>query len=117
MDTQETVSLKEFFELKINDLEIQTNLRFDALDKALILAHEDAKIKYEHLNKLRDEVTTDRGMLVMKESCLKLHKDIASWMEGVNKKITVLETRSITWTAAVGIFFLIISLTMRYFGK
>ncbi len=124
MDQQETVSLKEFFSEKINAQEEKaklreekTNLRFDALDKALILAHDDAGEKYEHLNKLRTEVTTDRGILVAKESCLRLHKDLTNWMNTVDKKLTILETRSITWTAAIGTFFLVIMLVMRWFGK
>ncbi len=117
MDGTEAVSLKEFLEEKLVSLSIQTNLRFDSLDKALTLAREEAREKYEHLNALRTEVTTDRGILVAKETCLKLHKDMTVWMGSVDKKLTVLETRSITWTAAVGIFFLVITLVMRWYGK
>jgi hypothetical protein len=110
----EMVSLKEFFESKIDALQIQTNLRFDALDKALHLAQEDRVIKDQHLNNLRQEVTTDRQMLVMKEQCIGIHKDLGKWMDGINTKITTLETRSITWTAAVGIFFLILNLVAKW---
>ena len=117
MTHTDTVNLREFLEEKLESLRIQTSLRFDALDKALNLAREDAKVKYEHLNALRTEVTTDRGILVPKEQCSRMHKDLGIWMDGVNRKLTVLETRSITWTAAVGVFFLVITLIMRWFGK
>jgi len=113
----EMVSLKEFFENKLDALEHQTNLRFDSLDRALNLARDDAKVKYDHLNALRQEVTTDRGTLVAKEQCLRIHKDMATWMDTVNRKLTILETRSITWTAAVGIFFVIVTFVMRWYGK
>ncbi len=124
MNGTEVISIKEFFNEKIDAQdekaklrEEKTNLRFDALDKALMLARDDAADKYEHLNALRTEVTTDRGILVAKESCLRLHKDLTNWMNLVDKKITILETRSITWTAAVGVFFLLITLVMRWYGK
>jgi len=117
MEELQTVSLREFLEQQLRALSIQTSLRFDSLDKALNLAREDAKVKYEHLNALRTEVTTDRGILVSKENCTRTHKDLSVWQESVNKKLTILETRSITWTTAVGIFFVIITLVMRYFGK
>ncbi len=117
MDEKESISLRDFLEEKINSLSAQTQLRFDALDKALTLAREDMKEKYGHLNDLRTEVITDRGILVSKEICLKLHKDISTWMGLVDKKLTILETRSITWTAAVGVFFLIVAFVMRWYGK
>jgi len=117
MNHNDTVNLREFLEEKINSLSRETSLRFDSLDKALNLAREDASIKYEHLNDLRAEVTTDRGSLVNKEQCLRMHKDLSAWMDTVNRKLTILETRSITWTAAVGVFFLIITMVMRWYGK
>jgi hypothetical protein len=117
MDGKETISLKEFLEEKLNSLEHQTNMRFDSLDKALNLAREDARVKYEHLNALRSEVTTDRGLLVKIDMCKQQHNDLGRWKEIIDKKLTILETRSITWTAAVGIFFVMITLVMRWFGK
>ncbi len=124
MNEHETISLKEFFEEKFRGVEQalrsqgeHTNLRFDSLDKALSLAREDAKTKYEHLNALRFEVTTDRGLLVAREGCKRQHDEISIWKGLIDRKLTILETRSITWTAAVGIFFVIISIVMRYFGK
>lgn len=117
MDAQGNVSLKEFFNEKIDALETQMNLRFESLDRALNLAREDASDKYEHLNALRTEVTTDRGILVAKESCIQLHKDLTNWMNVVDKKLTILETRSITWTAAIGVFFVIIAFVMRWYGR
>src|SRR4030042_7177562 len=117
MTQDDRVELRELLEEKLKGLEEKLNaqnremdLRFGSLDKALMLAREDAKAKYEHLNALRTEVTTDRGMFVNKEQCLRMHKDLGTWMDTVNKRLNVSETRSITWTAAVGIFFVVITL-------
>jgi hypothetical protein len=73
--------------------------------------------RLEGLNQLRNEVITDRGAFMQREICNQSHREITAWREVVTKKLTVLETRSITWTAAVGIFFLILTLVMRWFGK
>src|SRR4030042_5719530 len=90
MDESENVSLKEFFEAKIDSLERETILRFDALDKALELAREDAKEKYEHLNKLRTDVEIDRGILVRKDSCKQAHDSVNNEFSNVKKEIGIL---------------------------
>jgi hypothetical protein len=111
------ITLREFFETQMKNQRENTNMRFDALDKALQLSRDEMNRRLEGLNQLRNEVITDRGAFIQREICNQQHKELGTWKEAVTKKLTVLETRSITWTAAVGVFFLIISIMMRWFGK
>jgi hypothetical protein len=111
------ISLKDFLIRLLEEQEKRITLRFDALDKALILSHQEMERRLEGLNQLRNEVTIDRGQFTIKEKCESKHEGLKIWQDSVNKKLTILETRSITWTAAVGIFFLLISFAMRWFGK
>jgi hypothetical protein len=95
MNDYETVSLKEFFTTVIHNLATETTLRFDALDKALDLAREDAKSKYEHLNALRGEVITDRGLMVKGDTCKQTHLGVSKEFTDVKKEINLLrEARS-----------------------
>ena len=106
MNDSEVISLKDYI-----------NTRFDSLDKAISLYREEMNRRLEALNELRSEVILDREAFQKKELCQIQHRELVQWRESVNKKLTVLETRSITWTAAVGLFFLVISLVMRWIGK
>jgi hypothetical protein len=117
MDNIETVSLKEFFEALLTAQNLHSNARFDALDKAIALSREELNRRLEGLNQLRNEVITDRNVFMKRESCEDKHKELSVWRDTVNKKLTTLETRSITWTAAVGIFFLILNIVMKWLGK
>jgi len=111
------ISLKEYFSKLLEEQDKRINLRFDELDKALRLSREEMERRLEGLNQLRTEVTSDRSQFTLRIKCEAEHDNLKIWRDSVNKKLTTLETRSITWTAAVGIFFLIISFAMRWFGK
>src|SRR4030042_7116145 len=113
----EEISLKSFFERMLEEQEKRISLRFDSLDKALILNRSEMERRLEGLNQLRAEVVSDRGMFTVRDKCDDKHGELNIWRDTVNKKLTTLETRSITWTAAVGLFFLTISLIMRWLGK
>src|SRR4030043_2337725 len=113
----EEISLKSFFERMLEEQEKRITLRFDSLDKALMLNRNEMERRLEGLNQLRTEVVSDRGQFTLRDKCEDKHSDLSKWQDLVNKKLTILETRSITWTAAVGIFFLIVSLAMRWVGK
>jgi len=97
MVDQDTVSLKEFFEEKFKGIEEKikaqgdhTSLRFDSLDVALTLAREDANEKYDHLNKLRQDVEIDRGVLQRKDTCKQQVESIENKIEDVKKEISIL---------------------------
>ncbi len=42
---------------------------------------------------------------------------LGQWRDTVNRKLTTLETRSVTWTAAMGVFFVIATLVMHWLKK
>ena len=115
--SDDKVTLKEFFLKLLEEQTKRIDTRFDSLDKALTLSHEEMERRLQGLNQLREEVMSDRSQFALRERCEARHKDLQSWQDSVNSKLTTLETRSITWTAAVGIFFLIISVAMRWLGK
>ncbi len=117
MERDETISIKEFVQAILKVQGDMTNQRFDALDKAIELSRDEMNRRLESLNQLRAEVMTDRQTLVQRETCESQHKELRNWRDSVNSKLTTLETRSITWTAAVGVFFVVLTFVMRWFGK
>jgi hypothetical protein len=107
---EEAVPLREYFEqmLKLRDQLIDQ--RFEALAENLILARADHDRRFAELNKLREEVTLDRNLLV--------RNDIFNpFRELVNMRLTATETRAITWTTAIGAAFAALTLALHYFGK
>jgi len=75
------------------------------------MSREDMNRRLEGLNQLRNEVVTDRSEFQRKESCDTQHRELVQWRR-LSTKINVLETRSITWTAAVGVFFIILGFVL-----
>lgn len=112
-----TISIKEFLLHIMQEQGKTIDLRFDSLDKSIILSRDEMNRRLEGLNQLRNEVLMDRSMFMPRETCATQHKDLTDWREAINNKVTILETRAITWTAAVGIFFLFINVVLRWFGK
>ena len=122
MDAQDknlhdTVSLKEFIDHRFDAMEKQMSLRFEALDKALMLAARNADEKYNHLNKLKEEVAKDKEKFQTKESYDKDHNILVEWKQEVNNFMTKTNTRMVTWTTAIGIFYIILTLVLRWYGK
>ncbi len=117
MDQTETVSIKEFLEMKINTLSIHTQMRFDSLDIALRLAAKNADDKYEHLNKLKEEVARDKEKFLTTSESKKEHESLMEWKQEVNTFMTKMNTRIVTWTSALGLFYIALSLLLRWYGK
>jgi len=117
MPESDSISLREFFEKMMQQQEEHMELRFSSLDKALMLSRDEMNRSLESLNELRQQVVSDRGAFIISDIYNSHQKDLAVWRDGINRKLTILETRSITWTAAVGVFFVILTLVMRWFGK
>lgn len=113
----DTISLKEFIDHRFDSMQIQMNLRFEALDKALVLAANTANDKYDHLNKLKEEVAKDKEKFQTKERCKYDHDVLLEWKQEVNTFMTKTNTRMVTWTSAIGVFYVILTLVLRWYGK
>ena len=69
-------------------------LQFDSMDRALILAREQAEKQYSHLNALRNEVMTDRSRFVENSVC-------KVSMDAIDQRLSALEKRIATWAGAI----------------
>lgn len=54
-------------------------------------------------------------LLLKRETFDSILKEWSSWREQVERRQTVIETRSITWTAAIGFFFTVIQIFLFWF--
>ncbi len=68
----DTVTLKEHFAALIGGLEIHMNLRFDSMDKALLIQKSEMERRLEGLNHKEKELT------IWRESTIKTISDIAA---------------------------------------
>lgn len=97
------VPLKEYIEA-----------RFVSLEIAQQASEKDLERRLGELNQLRKEVIEDRGRLVTRESYDQTVREWGMWRDTVNTRLTTIETRSITWTAAIGIFFVVVQVVMYF---
>jgi len=110
---------------KIEDLEKLFNIVNLSQKEALTLAREDMERRALGWNELRSELKDFRDYAASKERLDELIKEWIRWRENhleetglwrsdITKRLTVIETRAITWTAAIGIIIVIINIVMRW---
>ena len=108
------IDLKEYFEVlwleRKQNIELQFKANSDRLDAtAEVLEH-----RLEVLNHAHEKAVQDRVDFVSAKEYKTKMKDLAVWREQVNKDITTLTTRSITWTVALGVIFIIVQIVLKY---
>ncbi len=87
-------------------------MRFKALEKATESDRIELERRLNELNKLREEVVKDRIAFVSKDIYTGAETARTVWrdtyeieLKAISDRILIIETRSVTWTAAIGIFF------------
>ncbi len=87
-------------------------MRFKALEKATDSDRVELERRLNDLNKLREEVVKDRVAFVSKDIYAGAETARTVWrdtydteLKAISDRLLIIETRSVTWTAAIGIFF------------
>ena len=88
--------------------------RFEAMDKAVAARTQDLERRLEGLNQLRQEVIRDRETFLEKKVYDIKTQGYDSWCSDISKRITIIETRSVTWTAAIGLFFVLVQIALHF---
>jgi hypothetical protein len=91
--------------------------RFSHMDTALTLRTQELERRLEQLNELRKEVTKDRDQFLKKDIYDAKTNFYDNWCSQVSERLTRIETRSVTWTAAVGLIFLIVTVVLQWVRK
>ena len=89
-------------------------LRFASTESAMQLYREDMKGRLQALNDLRAEVTRDRDLLLPRETFDLWVRERRGWHDTVNERLTKIETRALTWTASLALFFTILTLALAW---
>ncbi len=86
--------------------------RLSAFDKATQLAKENVDERLKLLNELRKDVLEERQQFITAELYHAQDQEKTKWRELVSQRLTIVETRSVTWTSALGIFFTTVQILM-----
>ena len=93
--------------------------RFANMETALNLRSVDIDRRLDATNKLREEVTKDREDFVRATTYDAKHESVLISITNVQDmtarlatRLTIIETRSITWTLAVGVFFMLLQIAI-----
>mgnify|MGYP001285112536 CR=1 FL=1 len=97
--------------------------RQDALDEAMVLRTTDLERRLAALNELRGDVVKDRDQFVRKEAYDFAHRALEVQTQNVDGKVnliinrlTAIETRAVTWTASVALFFMVLQVVLHFWG-
>jgi len=116
---------------RIHAIDMATVLRKDALDakldgmdKALNIKAIELERRLEGLNQLRADVVRDREEFVRKDTYMINHKSLelmtnltTDRINVIGNRILVLETRSVVWTVAIGVFFIICQIALHFWSN
>jgi len=97
-------------------LERMVDLRFAAAHEALGHARAELERRLELLNHAHEQAVKDREEFVRKPEYDIKMAYYDEWCRGVDKKLTTMETRSVTWTAAIALFFIIVQVALHIWG-
>ncbi len=93
--------------------------RFMSQKEALLVTADLAKEAKASANEWRGAMKDRESTFLPREEFQAILKEWAQWREAtalrreaIANRLTVIETRSITWTAALGIFFIIVQIVM-----
>jgi len=82
----EPISLREYFDAKIELLRELAATRKDAADEALRVAQAEMQRRLAELNQLRSEVTEDRSQFVRKEEYAPAHEELRRQRQADSEK-------------------------------
>ncbi len=108
------ITLKEHFIALLEAQQRRVEEHFDMINRALEKSEWELNRRLSALNELRNEVLSDRGQFIQANACKIIHKDIDNWRETISEKITIIETRSLTWTTALVVFFVMVNIAMKF---
>lgn len=108
------VSLKEYLESLVRERTQRIDERLDGMAQAIVVAKAETERRLEELNQLRKDVIIDRNAFVRTDVYYPRQQALEKDVVALATRQTKTETRSITWTAALGVGFLLVGLLMRY---
>jgi hypothetical protein len=97
-------------------LERMVEFRFQASHEALGHARAELERRLEVLNHAHEQQIRDRGEFVKQKEYDIKTAYYDDWCRGVDRKLTAIETRAVTWTAAIALFFIIVEVALHFWG-
>jgi len=98
---------------KMEEKEKKFDIQISAMEKALSLARDELNRRLEDFNNLRHEFTSDRGRFLTTDVHESWKENVCIWQNQVNTTLTKLETRSITWGAAIALVVILLNLGLH----
>jgi uncharacterized protein YhaN len=111
------VNLQYHFERLWMEKDKLIDQRFQASADARLAAKEDTERRLEALNALRESVEKDRSQFVKGETYDVKTKYYDEWCRMMEARMTSVETKIVTWVAAVALFSVIIQIVLRLVWK
>jgi hypothetical protein len=93
------------------------DLKIDGLTKELTLYRDDMREKMLKMNELRSEVLIDRAQFVRIGVYEGNEKARAEWRDDIQKRMTTIETRILTWGSTLAVVLIIAQLGIQWIWR
>ena len=112
-DSENTIYLKEYFNTILANHIKQDELRFQLMDKALVIQGIDLARRLDELNHLKAERTEDKASYLRKDTFDQFVSERRIWQDNVNKSIT----QMYTVISVFGFLLVVINVILRWFPR
>ena len=109
------VTLREYIEALFFERDRLYDLRDESAKEALERARYETERRLDALNELRRAVESDRSQFVRQDVYDAKTKTYDNWCLTIDKTLTKIETRAMTWMMAIGALLTVIQLVLYYF--
>jgi hypothetical protein len=112
-DMGATVSTHKYLKMLIKQKDKQRKIEAKALALALKVQSTETERRLEGLNQLREDVVKDRSLFIRQEVYYAHIEADKKMDDDTKRRLTIVETRSITWTAAIAMFLIIVEILLK----
>lgn len=122
------LSLREYLEIEFAHERALTSQKFEQAREAVVLQrsidekHEailatEVQRRLGELNHAHETAVKEQARTLPREMFDQWRNDFDKWKDGVNRELTTIRTRSMTWTVAVGVFFVIVQIALSLWKR
>ena len=93
------------------------SVKFEAIDAKMVATAKVLDSRLESLNHIKQQRQEDRGEFLRKDVYDAKTAVYDGWIITVEKRFSTAESKAATWTAAIGLFFLLVQVGLHWIQK
>lgn len=117
MNNEDAVTLRHYIEALMKTYKESHDREHELIADTLRMTEKNLDIRLSHQNRFREQIESERGTFVTKDTYDVHHGEIERRMNIVERELSRMSGRSTAITAAIGVGLLMLQLALHFFAK